>query len=283
MRHLVLACVLVSIAGCGDGGRGSGDAGGPRIDSGGDVDAGGGGDAGGAPDGSAGDDGGGATIDAGGAADAQIDGGPPVSMPCTPTGMCDPFAASPCPAGESCRIGGMGLRCYPHDAPPRAEGTVCTAPAQCAPGMMCLSFGVDPTSYCTRLCPDGSIGYCGADAACTGTLGDACVQACRPLPERCDVYAQDCADPIDTCTLTSNPETRENYTGCRPAGPRAEGETCGSADGTCGHDLICIRVAGVTACRQPCDPEDASETCPSGQACTGMARTWMVGFCQPPP
>lgn len=292
--HIALVGVLVSFfavssfAGCGGDGGGTATDGGAGPDSA-TGDAATGSDAG-APDSSAGDagtgDDGGTGHDAGtgrdaGSDDAGLDGGPPVSMPCTPTGACDPFAAAPCPDGQSCRTGAMGLACYPVDAAPLAEGQTCTAAAQCAPGTMCLDFGGG--FRCTLLCPDGSIGFCGDGRACTGTIGDVCVQACRPTPVPCDIYAQDCADPAQTCTLTRNPETDAPYTGCRPAGPRAEGEPCGGTDGTCGHDLVCIRTGDVTACRQPCDPDDPSEACPGGQACTGLSRTWMVGYCTPTP
>lgn len=214
---------------------------------------------------------------------AVVDSGPrdggPVSMPCTATGACDPFDRGSC-GSEACRVTTMGTACGAVSATPAAEGEACAAEADCVAGTVCRAFAAGEFR-CHRMCPEGSIGFCGAGAACTGTIGDACVQVCRPLAPACDIYAQDCSDAGQTCTFTSNPETGEPYTGCRPAGDRTEGQTCGGADGTCGFDLVCIRTDMVTACRQPCDPMDPTDTCPSGQACTGMARTWMVGFCTP--
>ncbi|MDQ3036682.1 MAG: hypothetical protein M3Y87_30095, partial [Myxococcota bacterium] len=198
------------------------------------------------------------------------------SMPCTATGACDPFDPTSCGA-QACRRGSMGAECMAVDAAPRAVGEACEFPEQCVAGTMCLNFG--DGFHCSRMCPDGSVGFCGDGFVCTGTIGDFCVQICRPLPARCDIYAQDCADPDDTCTFATDPERELSYTGCRPAGPRGAGETCGGGSGTCGHDLVCIRIDTATSCRQPCNPDAPVDECPTGQACTGFARTWMVGYC----
>ncbi len=221
----------------------------------------------------------GPAADAGSPADAATDGGLPPSMPCTATGSCDPFDPTSCP-GQVCRPGTLGIACYDVAASPGAEGAPCAAPDQCMPGTLCLSFG-GAGFTCQRMCARGSVGDCGAARACTGTVGDACVQVCRPLPARCDVYAQDCAAATDGCTLVTHPETGEAYTGCRPAGTRALGETCGGADGTCTRGALCIRSAGVASCRQACDATAAAPGCPMGEACTGVARTWSVGYCVP--
>lgn len=267
------AAAAIGLAGCGDDpGPSGGDGGSAGADAGRDPDAGGARDDGGG----VGDDGG-VGGDAGGGADAgAADGGGPVSMPCTASGSCDPFDPTSCGA-QACRRGMMGAECMDVITTPLAPGEACDRPDQCPRGTMCLNFGGG--FHCERMCPEGSIGFCGAGSACTGTIGDTCIQICRPIAEACDIYAQDCADPSDTCTLATNPETGAPYTGCRPAGPRGAGETCGGTDGTCGHDLICIRVDMVATCRQPCDPDASVDECPSGQACTGTARTWMVGYC----
>ena len=58
---------------------------------------------------------------------------------------------------------------------------------------------------------------------CSGAFsGGSCVRVCREAPPRCDVYAQDCADPADGCAPTFDPETEEPITVCREAGPRAQ-------------------------------------------------------------
>ena len=249
------------------GGDGGGGDSGPRDDSGG-VD-GGGVDGGGV-------DGGGSD---GGAGDAAADGGP-VSMPCTPTGDCDPFDPSACPDGQSCRPSTVsGTSCQAIIASPVSEGETCATAQDCAPGLLCLNFGDGFT--CERLCPDGSIGFCSDGQACTGTIGDACVQVCRPTPTPCDIYAQDCADPDDTCSFVRHPETTTPYTGCRPAGTQGHGDPCGGMDGTCGHSLVCVREGDVVSCHYVCDPDGGDPTCTeAGEACTGFARTWMVGYCQ---
>lgn len=280
-RWAIVAIVVAAI-GCGDGGGGGGDSG-PRADAGDGLDASPGPDAGGEDaDAGEGADGGGgdAGIGADGStgSDGGSDGGGPVSMPCTAVGACDPFDPTSCGA-QVCRTGTMGIACYDATTPAHLEGETCTAPAQCVAGTICLDFGAG--FHCERMCPAGSIGACGEDRACIGTIGDECVQICRPFAEPCDIYAQDCVDPADTCTLARHPETTAPYTACRPAGPRASGQTCGGGEGACGNDLICISASGVTACRQPCDPAAVVDECATGEACTGMSRTWGVGYCVP--
>jgi len=268
LAPLVLA--LSSLAGCGND-----DDGGPTpVDA--SMDAGGtdgaiGEDAGGTDGGgtdAAGDDGGG----------GEEDGGP-VSMPCTAMGDCDPFDPTACPDGEACHPNPSGTECAELTARTVGEGEECSARADCAPGLLCLDFG-DGFS-CNRMCPEGSIGFCGEDKGCFGTIGDAGVRICRPIPEPCDIYAQDCPDPDDTCTFTRDPETDEPYTGCRPAGEQGHGEPCGGDDGSCDRGLVCIRGGdGSTSCHHVCDPDGEPDCTAGDETCDGFAETWMVGYCR---
>ena len=179
----------------------------------------------------------------------------------------------------ACRLGIAGASCAPLGTPVAPEAGACTVADQCANGTTCLSFGSGFS--CHRLCRPESIGRCGAGMACSGTFGDPCAQVCRPLPARCNVYAQDCASLTDTCTLVINPETDEHYTGCRAAGTQALGESCGGTAGTCGHALICIRGAdGTSRCTPPCDTMGTSPACPWGGTCTGTTASWMVQYCE---
>jgi hypothetical protein len=223
-----------------------------------------------------------AIVDSGSGDTGPMDTGPmdtgPVSMPCTAIGPCDPFDPTSCPDGQSCQPGIGMTECVDIDADPLGLGETCTSNAQCAPGLRCLNFG--DGLVCERLCPDGSIGFCGDDSACIGAIGgDMCIRVCRPIPEPCDIYAQDCSDPTDTCTLSRHPETSEPYTGCRPEGPQGLGNPCGGDDGFCQRGLICISEMGIAACRQVCGPDGAPPTCDIGE-CTGFARTWMVPYCR---
>jgi hypothetical protein len=272
----LLALVIVS-TGCGDGSTTpAGDGGG--IDGGG-SDANGTTDAGptdDAPGGDANDPG----ADSGPAIDGSVDAA--VRMPCTAAGACDPFDPTSCP-GQACRPTATGTMCSDLSATPVAEHGACARDSDCMPGLACLDFADGLGFVCYQMCPEGSTGACGAGAACTGTFGDVCIQACRPTPAPCDIYAQDCASPTDTCTFVRNPETSDPYTGCRPAGMQAEGDPCGGSAGSCGHGLVCISTAGRNTCHQVCDPDIMPAICPTGEECSGFARTWMVGFCQAPP
>ncbi len=284
-RLVALSLVLI-LVGCdsegppggADSGVGSMDAGGGDVDGGGTgSDAGGSGD-----DGGTGTDGGGPSdagdVDAGDVDAGAVDGGP-VSMPCMAMGDCDPFDPSACMAGQKCQVTATGTACVDLTMdPPLGRGATCGVDTECGPGLWCLSFG--DGFECMPMCPNGSIGACGADAACIGTVGmEACVRVCRAIPPRCDIYAQDCADPGDMCTFATNPESRENYTGCRPNGTLTLGEACGGDLGTCSRGLVCIREGMETSCRQVCGPDGAAPTCASGE-CTGLARSWGVPYCR---
>lgn len=279
MRALPFLASLLALsfasAGCGSGTVATGDAGG--VDGGGaDANASDASNDGGPPVDAPGDDTG-APTDSG--ADANADA--TVRMPCTATGACDPFDTTSCP-GQACRATATGTMCMDLSATPVGERGTCARDADCMPGLACLDFADGLGFICYRMCPEGSTGACATNEACTGTFGDVCIQACRPIPAPCDIYAQDCPDTDDTCTFVRNPETSDPYTGCRPAGTQLEAQPCGGSSGSCGHGLVCINAGGMNTCHQVCDPDVTPAICPAGQECSGFARTWMVGFCQPP-
>ena len=223
-----------------------------------------------------------------GVADAEpTDGGMDaglVSMPCTAAGACDPFLVTSCPAGQLCQPavdGGTG--CITGAATLLAEGATCTFGDECTPGTLCLNFG--DGFKCQRMCPAGAIGFCAGETRCFGTIGDTCIRICRPRAAPCNIYVQDCADPADTCTLATDPETGARYTGCRPAGTQGHLAACGGGAGACGHGLICINesVDGGTAarCRFVCGADGGTPACTAaGEACTGFARSWSVPYCR---
>lgn len=239
---------------------------------------------GGVGDGAAGD---GAVMDGGPVDGGSVDAGPvdagPVDTgpPCTPLGACDPFDSASCPSGETCRSGfDGGTACDATGTTLGAEGTTCATRRDCAGGLRCVSFG--DGFVCHRLCHAGTVGECATGEACTGRVGaDDCLRVCRAFAERCDIFSQDCADPGDACTLAIHPETRERYTGCRPAGELTLGEACGSGLGTCIGGLVCVTTAGAATCREVCDPSDGDPGCSAaGEACTGMTTSWAVPFCR---
>jgi len=161
--------------------------------------------------------------------------------------------------------------------PPLGVGDTCLRDQDCGPTLWCVSFGAD--FLCRSMCAAGSIGACGPDAACSGAIGmEMCVRVCREIPPRCNIFTQDCADPGDMCTLTTNPETRENYTGCRPEGTLTVDQACGGSLGTCVGGLICIREGSASTCRQVCGPGGMAPICTTGM-CTGLSRSWGVPYC----
>lgn len=205
------------------------------------------------------------------------------SLSCTAAGTCNPFDPASCRPSTACRPATGGTACQAVSATPSPEGGSCSAIADCEAGTFCLDFG--DGFLCQRLCRQGSTGSCGPDSACNGTIsgGDSCINVCRPLPERCNIYTQDCADPSDTCTLATNPETSEQYTGCRPAGSRMHGETCGGSVGSCGHGMICVRPTGAATatCHWVCNSSSGPLCTESGESCSSAVSGWGVGYCRP--
>jgi len=51
--------------------------------------------------------------------------------------------------------------------------------------------------------------------------------------------------------------------------------------GSCARGLLRRTEGGKGTCHNVCNPMVTPTTCPAMQACTGTARSWMVGYCQP--
>lgn len=220
-----------------------------------------------------------AAVDAASVDAAPVDASLPDGSLCVASGACDPFDETSCGA-MACRPGATGTACSALSATPLGINMACVHAADCAPGLVCLSFAPAEGSLCHQMCPTRSVGDCPTGFACIGSFGDTCINLCRPLAASCDIYAQDCPMSADTCTLVRNPETSAPFTGCRPAGTQTEGMACGGTDGTCSHALICVGTAGIATCRHVCDSTLTPDTCASPAMCTGLATTWGVHFCQ---
>jgi len=217
---------------------------------------------------------------AGDAADATgtDGGGEPVSMPCMAAGSCDPFDPTSCGA-KLCAVGGDGnTSCITAAATLKGLGATCTTREQCAGGLDCVTIGADPAPTCQRMCPRGSIGFCGGEFRCTSLLVG-CVQYCRLRDVPCDIYAQDCAAAGTACSLSVDSETGARYTGCRPAGTAARGDRCDAA--TCGKGLLCVREGGVSTCRQICTGDGGAAPClAAGETCSGLTSTYQIAYCR---
>lgn len=221
------------------------------------------------------------TLDAGPGTLTDAPDAPRVSMPCTAMGACDPFDTTSCPLGEGCLMSATGTACMALASTLALVGEACTLPNGCERGALCLSFAAEGFR-CHRMCPEGSIGFCGGAATCSGTLGDPCVQVCRALPARCDIYAQDCADPALACSLAENFETGERYTGCRVPGTNVEGAACGGGMGACAEGLVCVSLAGANTCHRVCREDGGFPMCTAPETCVGRTGGWGVTFCRTP-
>jgi hypothetical protein len=213
-------------------------------------------------------------------ADASVaDGGDgPVSMPCMAAGACDPFDPTSC-GSKVCAVGLDGnTSCVTGAASPKGLGASCASRAECAGGLDCVTIGTDPAPTCQRMCPRGSIGFCGGEYRCTSFLAG-CIQYCQLRDPPCDIYAQDCAGAGTACSLSIDGETGARYTGCRPAGTAARGDSCDGA--TCGKGLLCVREGGVSTCRQICTGDAGALPClAAGETCSGLTSTYQISYCR---
>jgi hypothetical protein len=202
-----------------------------------------------------------------------------ISMPCVAPGACDPFDPVSCGA-KICAVQGDGnTACVTGAATLKTLGAACASRLECAAGLDCVRIGNDPATTCQRMCPRGSIGFCGGEYRCTDFIVG-CIQYCilRDLP--CDIYAQNCADPGRACALSVDSETGARYTGCRPAGTGARGDRCDTGV-TCGKGLLCVRESGVSACHQICTGDGGAVPCTAvGETCSGLTSTYQVTYCR---
>jgi hypothetical protein len=201
-----------------------------------------------------------------------------VSMPCVAPGACDPFSPTACGA-ELCAVGLDGnTTCIAGTGALKGPGATCTTRNECADGLDCVRLGDDPGTTCQRMCPRGSIGFCGGELRCTDFIVG-CIQYCRPRDLPCDIYAQNCADPGKACALSVDGETGVRYTGCRPAGTAARGDRCEAV--TCGKGLLCVRDAGISTCRQICTGDGGALPCQAaGETCSGLTSTYQITYCR---
>ena len=137
----------------------------------------------------------------------------------------------------------------------------------------------------------GSRGKCGPDQTCSRLIeAGSCLQQCIPKAAHCDLFAQDCPNPGDKCTVATDVEAAEiYYAGCLPAGQEAENERC-SSDGPfeCQKGLVCVRLPDPDfpgslfdpVCRRICNPATGTPGCPAGQACTPFAPEINLGACE---
>lgn len=262
MRQLRLGTILalagaLAAFGCDDGDNGPEDAGGGGVDSGVDLmDSGPEVDSGPTP----GED----------AGSTDPDGGSSGGM-CGNSGDCD-LLAQDCPESQACRYlvmsAGETPRGLCEPAGVKLEGEACSRASEpeCAEGLICFE------GACREYC-------CGGRSTDCSVLGQFCLGlgseagVCVPSDD-CDPVAQTGCETGEACLTLNN----GGLLCTEPTSDAAAvGEPCASLNG-CVAGSGCFGDPGV--CRAYCDPE-ATDPCPSGFTCGGVAGHDGVGVCVP--
>jgi hypothetical protein len=208
-------------------------------------------------------------------------GGPDV--PTDPGGECDPFGQD-CPQSEE----GDAQQCIPVNGVPTCvtmraevagEDEPCEGAPDCGPGMTCINWSDGRGQLCTVMCQRDSGEPCGPQKSCSSWIqSNEAIGLCAPLPDTCDIYAQDCAQG-EACTFGRDPDTNDPIFVCEAAGDQGDGELCSNGNGRCQAGLICIREEDdMSRCHRVCPEDDA--VCDNEQTCSGRSSTWQVTFCR---
>jgi hypothetical protein len=219
---------------------------------------------------------------AGDAAVTTTDGGSSNSVDaaqCLTGVSCNPVGTNTCGPDKACRVIQSTIACESIAGVPIVAGQNCQFSEQCAHGLVCINLGKGAT--CTKLCPAGSKGFCGASAACSIEItGQPCINMCVALAVPCNIYDVSICGVGQKCGLARNPETAERYTGCTAAGQFKVGDPC-SADTQCLAGTVCVSVNGVSRCQQVCGPNNTNPVCLfGGQTCTGKTSQYDVSYCK---
>jgi hypothetical protein len=193
---------------------------------------------------------------------------------------CNPVANAGCAAGTACYATGPSTAMCTAPGTHRA-GELCSRPADCLPGLVCITTSMDSMARCyvtccspndNDRCHDTSVGGT-STSSCGLTVPGSNYRACTQ-PSRCNWFTQNCASggnclPVDAVGNTQ----------CWPAGPAGAGASCTTDN--CGPGLVCLGPSRDQAiCRAVCDPTfrgspDAggSRACPSGFSCLQVPMT----------
>lgn len=206
----------------------------------------------------------------------------PAGQSCGATGCVSACSESPCrltspqcgcPSGQGCYLSGGARGCAA--AGTAAEGTPCTIPDSCQPGLVCLNVSTTstPVNQCSRFC--ASDGDCVGDGSlCTYTLGDGaggtipgvrvCSRACDPVTSAGCSLSAVCHGYRDTAGRP--------YTDCEgPAGTGGPHAFC-TSDASCRRGTFCNPTFGecLAYCRSDFD-------CPLTDVCYRFATPFVVG------
>lgn len=185
-----------------------------------------------------------------------------------------------CGAGQGCYPSGGTRTCEP--AGTAVEGSPCTSPSHCAPGLTCHDMtvsGATPVYQCTRLCAtdsdcSGEGSYClfALDDGSGGTLTGVkrCSRSCDPVTNA------GCASGT-TCRVSRETSGARYYTDCEaPEGHGALYAAC-SRDADCRSGFMCADT--VWSYGPECLPvcEVGGTDCLFGETCYPFATRRLVG------
>ncbi|XXF80685.1 hypothetical protein P2318_13305 [Myxococcaceae bacterium GXIMD 01537] len=195
-----------------------------------------------------------------------------------------------CPAGQRCTYvlsnGVRSRQCVQEGV--SEEGDPCslagTSPAQtfdtCKKGLYCVdrpAGDAGTTFVCQRFCHATT--QCSAPQECNEVLRLSDTEelplACGAASTRCDLLAQDCADP-----LACYPSASRGTAVCAGAGALAEGATCDFSN-QCAKGSACVGTGSERACRKVCRHPTGEPGCPSGTTCQPLAAFTGMGACVP--
>jgi hypothetical protein len=174
-------------------------------------------------------------------------GAPSSSEPST---ACTFFPDS-CGEGEACFWTDDGVkRCAPFDDDAE-PGSTCRAANDCNHGQQCV--GGRPGTCWSRCRPDRPDQWgCEFGEACTPIYDDQNRPldwgVCRPMSDECTPW------PDDSCDIGANCYETRLGRRCLEYDLRAEvGDSCADGATDCNGGQACVRIGGVSECREKCD------------------------------
>lgn len=211
----------------------------------------------------------------------------PAGQTCGATGCTSSCAESPCrltspqcgcATGQGCYLNGTARQCGA--AGTATEGTSCSGPTSCQPGLICLNVSVTSAAVnqCNRFC-DSDSDCVGAGSLCAYTLSDGAggsIPGVRVCSRSCDpITSAGCVSNAVCHVYREMPSAGRFFTDCAgPAGFGFDHDFC--IDNTdCERGFFCAESFGE--CLAYCNPARGSADCVFGDTCYRFATPLIVG------